>query len=232
MPAGIEIYNNSGILQITDKFRNLQYLDKIVEVRQAGSYYLFDVQVGAEELVAFRVSPSTVTISPIYRGLTGHLIFRVTPVNITATIELFRFGFVEAPPPQNSGLEIYTEEGKLVFSSGLKYMKVVGHEIGTYNNQSLLSVTNHSADIKAAVLIGSRYAFVFQIVEYIQSQEYWDIVTGWSGQGFTFNTDNVTTKDVDEGTYFSSSTDGGYGANYIQAENRDWNFLVIDVTNY
>ncbi|CQR73294.1 hypothetical protein SOV_50770 [Sporomusa ovata DSM 2662] len=245
MSAGLEVYNTNGFLQITDSFRNLQYLGKeTISVGSANSPFICSAYSS--------VVPFTDTKMLAFRCTNGKRVQRVTISKNTtnntdwvdvyaeagAIVTVYKYGF----PVTKTGayFEVYNSAGSLVFSDNAKYMKVLGMYSGTTTIAtdytpiiSDWNVAGNSQTIKTPrilknVAVGS--AITTAVIP-SQSTYYWDRFPATVGQDtreyqqyWTF-----ASTTVDTGIIYSNFNEyQGLGSGLIFKDRYD--FLVIDVT--
>lgn len=216
MTAGIEVFNTKGSLQITEGYKTIHLMDKFT-IGNDGH-----VPFTAGNLIAFRAEGNGwATIYPGYidelGAISGNLHFRST-----VPITIYKFGYITLP--HGNFLEIYDANGNLTFTDGAPPLRVITPVSGAFtiwgreSNGAQISVTPHSPDYKAAVVLGTSSSMVgFYNTE------------GTYGKfnatmGFTFNANNVTSNVVVLRDY----------DRVINQETRypSYNFMLVDVTNY
>lgn len=217
MPAGIEVFNTNGSLQITEDYRNIQLLEKITI--SGSGYVVFNV----DDLIAFRAeSGGWGTIYPWYLGYPNNAVNGSFHFTGTSTMTVYRFG--HASILSGHFLEVYDANGVLTFSDGAPTLKVITQVSGSYSiggrasNGAQISVTSHSPDYKAAVVIGNLPGMYGAY----NTEETYGVFN--ATMGFTFNTDNITTNVVVLRDYSRSIN---FATRYPI-----YNFLVVNVTNY
>lgn len=136
MSVGIEIYNDNNVLQITDKFRNLQFIKKgsaIINAPQAQYTKYVKVEFDpSTKFVAFRCTNSTtLTLTMNYMNKTGEFYSTSFYGENGTEVTWYEFGYPTLLSSSNSGLQVYNSENELVFSSNAKYMRVIDHRSGT-----------------------------------------------------------------------------------------------------
>lgn len=131
MPVGLEVYNNDGLLQVTENYRNYLFDTKmtitgtlIVTWPRYG--YFYTVVVANGSMVAFKgVGNSFVGLHSATIGATNTTYEFFSP-NIsgpTPSATFYVFSTDKQPPNVPYGLEVYDSSGGLVFSSNSLYMK-------------------------------------------------------------------------------------------------------------
>lgn len=154
MTAGIEIYNNNNILQITNQYRNLQFLGKgTIQCTQLGmssSQWASNdiILTNTSEFLCFR--PETNDVPVLLYGRTflrnGVLNSRIAVANnasyphLTNPITVTYYRFSLAPAVQKGNhFEVYDSAGELVFSDGASFMKVIASCKGVEDRDVLWS---------------------------------------------------------------------------------------------
>jgi len=221
MAAGIEVYNNNNILQITDKFRNLQFIEKIT----LSSFNSLDIQEIPNDLssfYAFREITGTSSIAIIYVG-SSIIRFFAKPAT-SAVVEVFRFGY-STTVSSGGGFQVFNSNGEIVFDSNNKYMRVIDSR--HTNNLGSGIILSHDTSIKTAILAGSVYTYSEMYNTDIMGGS-WYTWQASDAQVFNFYEDRIETK-VEN--LSSSLTSGTTNSGYFN-ERKTSSFLVLDVTNY
>jgi len=134
MSAGLEVYTSSGVLQITEQFRNLQFKSK-------GSIYMSDtsayVAVGGDtdDVFAFTAThPTTTPQIMMYTFVNNGTLYVSFNGFRFSTVTYYRFG----KPSLVSGsyFEVYNASGELVFTDNAKFMKPLGMASGQWSGSS------------------------------------------------------------------------------------------------
>lgn len=145
MAYGLQVYNNSGILQIDSSYRNFAITTSGVAVAGAGG-------------LVRRVNISVVGENPIlgFRSSTGATATAIGKSGSTFTYQIMIYapsgGFDpnvywwafdnESSPVLTHGLHVYNSSGGLCYDSGKRYFKMLNHDIAgsiTYTGKALLS---------------------------------------------------------------------------------------------
>ena len=241
MVSGVEIYNDSGVIQITSKFRNLQYLGKVEltipanNILSLSSKVEIPVEIGTE-WVAFKCSNDKYIVDAIvYASPYDGSKLVVVKGRIGANVTCYKFGFPSTP---GKYFEVYNELAELIFSDTAKYMKILESRNGSYTQAEFdASVLFVGSEIEAQVPTvtgtinipsGKDVAIMGQLASYCwreyvngkyAGQWLWDV-----SQVFTFNASTITygLKTHDYNDY------KGYGIGLVMKPY--YNFLVIDVT--
>lgn len=138
MAAGIQVFNDSGNIQIDGDYLNLGLLAKVATttnlasnlgipyVTYAGTWIRYTTK-NKKNLIALRCARPAAAVRTIDNGTTYtyEIIVYNSPVGTAITV--YEFG--EMPTGMTSsgtGFEVYTADGLLAFSSNYRYMKVAG----------------------------------------------------------------------------------------------------------
>lgn len=137
MPAGLEVYTDTGVLQVTDTYSNYLFDRKVLLtgtlITTWPKYgYFYTIEVDNDSMVAFMgntygsgnffVGLNTCTIGSTK---TVYEFFSHDYSNSAPSATFYIFSINKEPPSSNYGLEVYTDTGKLAFSSNAKYMKPI-----------------------------------------------------------------------------------------------------------
>lgn len=208
MTAGIEIYNDNNILQITSNFRNMGLIEKgVVPSTKTMTW-------SKDEIMAFRCDNGntfTLEIAPVItNGVTTCGVYG------SSTVYFYRFGY--AGNLTGHYFEVYDQNGAIVFSD-LPYLRVIGSNGGFAANPPPYVGYIDSFNIpngKTAAIVVGKGCSVFDYGS--------DVVRNILGQEFLFAPNKVTSSYYYE--YKSQYTGGQYLAS------TSYNYLVLDVTNY
>lgn len=212
MSAGLEILNDNGHIQITEKFRNLQFLGKgttTIRNNRPGYYWgetVIDFDDNETKFIAFRSSSwvesyTSTKNNRIYCSFTGE------PGTV---ITYYRFGY--PVPIRGNYLEVYDSLDRLVFSDNSKYMKVIDFFTGTWDQKEGY-VNKHKKGITPAILVGQS---VYHVV----------VGRGFVGvwtQAFEFKDDCIKTYLAVDAGEASPGEEYSFG-------NFDFSYLILDVT--
>lgn len=143
MPAGLEVYTDNGILQVTENYSNYLFERKVVltgslNVNWPKFGYFYTLEVSNDSMVAFMGNPYGagnffVGLNTCTIGSTTTIYEFFTPnnLNTTPSATFYVFSINREPPNSTYGLEVYTATGKLAFSSNAPYMKPITTWTGT-----------------------------------------------------------------------------------------------------
>ncbi len=171
MGSGIEIYNYDNILQITDKFTNIQFIEKttVTLLTRITSYYAngvdryyANVTLTAldKEMYAIRCDNGKFINWSGSRTILGSGNYGPLTLNIRgerdAIVTVYRFSY--ASIPSGNYFEVRNENGNIVFSDNAKFMKVIDSKSGLRTRPTPIGVplitTSHSSNILTAVSSG------------------------------------------------------------------------------
>lgn len=128
MPAGLQIYNSNNVLTIDSTYQNMQLLSKVTAIfdRPESTSRINDMAIAQIPDIP---SGSLVAISssfPVVRILNRSFI-RAPLANMNQSATVYVFGpATNVPAPSGYGLQVFTEDGRLAFDSGFRYMRVAG----------------------------------------------------------------------------------------------------------
>ncbi|AZL69194.1 hypothetical protein [Pseudomonas oryziphila] len=246
MPAGFEVVNNDGVLQVTENYSNYIYAGKqtitgvwINAWPEQAYFYTVTIPVGW--VVAFRgigvdvglYSASVSGNNIVYRFFTPQSGLG-TPGSASPQCVFYKFSVNIQPDPATYGLEVYTASGVLAFSSNGKYMKPVG----AWSGQNFLAEAQQapnrrrvleSYSANRAVFVGGPVGyqlnepFTFNGLQWWSRQWVYYLVIGNYGGNLTF-TDG-----------FSGMRELGPSnvqIPYRYAAFNQYYIMTIDVTNY
>jgi len=131
MPGGFQVLNDNGAVQIDADYMNLELhttgsvvCSQRISNTALQAWWQADVNITAETPVVL-ATKSAASCIVWWMGVTGGVSkFRVMAETQNAHVDYFAF----APPDQTEGvlgLEVFTEDERLAFSSSKKYMRVL-----------------------------------------------------------------------------------------------------------
>lgn len=209
MGSGIEIYNNSNTLQITDMFNNLQFISKGT-VGNGGS-----VTTLLNEILAFRCDDGHwFSIFPD-KSFTSTTV--TTPISSNGTVYWYKFGFTNNLTGNH--FEVRKSDGTIAFSDSSHYMKVLDSKAGLKNGTDYThalypqATTPYTSEKKVGVVAGILSSYLF-----FQDMGRTSTVTRLM---FLFNSSLLSSSYVNYDVTSQS---------FPQISN-SYNYLVIDVTN-
>lgn len=213
MGAGIEIYNTNGVMQITEKFINLQFKGKgtvnLTNVASDGAYYYDLYLPDTSEQIAFSATLGNpfVLLGRVFtrsNQLAARIMSKISGTQVT----YYRFG--AASVVSGSCFEVYNSSGSLVFSDNARFMKVIDSKSGSSTSETETLLATTASTLNKAVLPGNLcFTARGSIVKLAQ-------------QGFLLTANSVESKIY---PWFN------YGGSYsIVAQETNYNYLVLDVT--
>lgn len=128
MAAGLQVFNDSGFIQIDANYLNM-------ELKQKGSFSLPGTGTGAQKRVDIQYTGEAPIIAinctdycfPFVSGKTGNAttfsIYNASANNVTG--EFYIFDNSDNNNLSNSGFQVFNEQGRLVFDAGKLYMRVL-----------------------------------------------------------------------------------------------------------
>lgn len=144
MGAGFQCFNDSGYIQIDEKYRNLALLRKTTlsgtDANSAGvplaAYtcrWVSYVATSKESVLAFY---STGKVCPfVVQEQNGTFVWKIALDSGSGKnqITIFEFG----PPPASGsgsgwGFQVFNDDSQLVFDANFKYMRLVGFLVGSF----------------------------------------------------------------------------------------------------
>ncbi|SFM08994.1 hypothetical protein [Pelosinus propionicus] len=210
MTAGIEVYNDNGYLQITDTYKNLQFLRKYTVTIPQDKYWTF-VEIDPTKVLAVRAESGYVyTETPYAEDESDIYVLNILAPHGTV-ITIYEFGYQDIP--SGNHFEVRNADGALVFSDGGKWMKVLEGKSGaqpayTVEGQ-LIASTLHSSSVKTAVVVG----MLAYTLSSATNSIYYQVA-----QFESLQTTTIYRKDL---------TAWGHVSDYV---NTFYSYLVIDVT--
>lgn len=212
MAAGIEIYNNKNVIQVTDNLRNLTLIEKGTissgNILTCKDTELIALRCENGKYVGVGVMPSVY----IAGGIT------YTKVVGTGTITYYKFGDRDVNP--GNYFEVRNENGKIMFSDNDKYMKVIGSNTGISRTSPPFAGPIDSVVIPqnriAAVVIGKSCL----TLGFSDGANYY--MRSIYAQYFNFSENAITST-------YEMDYNSGYPANtYVVSSS--YSYLVVDVT--
>jgi hypothetical protein len=137
MPAGLQIFNDSGTIQIDENWKNFGFRQTVdvgisITLPTLNPYVIYDLVVpGQNAMVAHRSSTfAGMIMSSNFDGTNYRFKFLFIPPNATGThSETVRFWVFDVPPSSgfsSVGLEVFNGSGERVFHSDMSVMKISG----------------------------------------------------------------------------------------------------------
>ena len=141
MPAGLQIFNESGTIIVSEAFKNYHLIEKGTFVIPAGDSttggsFSFTRTGRTFPVLAIRAS---VLVGSSEQVVSGGSLTRAfyTKINSSSTTVEFWLFDVLSTPPATFGLEVYNSLGQLTYASGQAPMRVVGDVLMSgYTNTS------------------------------------------------------------------------------------------------
>jgi hypothetical protein len=150
MPAGIEIYNTGGIIQISSNTPNWCFIQKIT---LASNFPNQEITITANSPLIFIKTENNILVFPSYKSGTTHKfkIFRAYYTN-NQPATLYVFDRI-ASPTHNVGFEVYGSDGSSCYSADNKPLKIsqvfqipdLGGDAGHHNHDFALPSGNWAA---------------------------------------------------------------------------------------
>jgi hypothetical protein len=250
--AGIEVKNNSGIVQITQDFYNFQLLatGSLTTAHDAAfsasSVESASVTVtGANPLCAFSCS-ALVTLGRVSNSGSSFTFYFLTPGSTHQTINYWIFDSANQVTVSDTfGLAIYRADASLAFHSSSKSMRVV--DFYALSLPATTSSINDQEDISSwgphtsTYTAGRTYAVVQSIMfrrteKYNSIASYGPLAPGhkWmensNMRGGASVSTNTVTFDINLLEQFHTDELNATAETYTQWGSLKW--LVVDVTNY
>lgn len=234
----MEVYNNNNILQITDKYSNIQFVDKTTvtlpnKIEQDSYYsglqlnfhtytslvrYYRDITLPtlSKDMFAFRCENDKFVQCFGTKKSDGTLALTVSGEQ-GAIVTIYRFSYSEIPPGEH--FEVRSVGGKVVFSDKGKFMKVIDSKQGSRIRPTTLGSTIDTTDHDPNKIVAVSTGNLSWEVTYV---EYLGMVGAIDCQSFKFNSGQLISTFE---SYYAGGTDTlwyDYTVNY--------QYLVIDVT--
>jgi hypothetical protein len=141
MSVGLEIRNDSGVLIISQAFRNYHLIEKGTFVIPAGDSvvggtFVFSRSGRTFPVLAIRAPALVGSNEQVVSGGTITRTFSTPLLAASVTVEFWLFD-VLSTPPATFGLEVYDAAGNLAYASGQAPMRIVGEVVmSAYTNTS------------------------------------------------------------------------------------------------
>lgn len=223
MPEGIQVYNDSGILQIDGTFRNLSLIStgsilcNNTSTEIPATYGDVVVPNSTSPLLAFPGIGNGVTCTVI--SVSGsNRTFRVFyEGNVSVTIPYYVFDVPDSTPT-TFGLQVYNSSGQLCFDAAKKYMRVLDFYT---NNPVFPNSVSKTYPGKTVALIPTTYSRGVVGVIPMPTRYQWSVA--W---GRIIGSNQL---DLHFGSVFISTSGSG---DPLTGGNPQNGWLVIDITNY
>lgn len=134
MPAGLQIFNEAGVLIVSDLHKNYHLIEKGTFVipaggGAAGGSFTFTRSGRTLPVIAIRAPALVGSGEQVVSGGTLTRIFSAPTSAASVTVEFWLFDVVTTSSP--FGLEVYNSSGQLTYSSGVAPMRVAGEVVMT-----------------------------------------------------------------------------------------------------
>lgn len=166
MPAGLQIINDNGVVQIDENYKNLEFKGKydvyIPDYNQTG--YL-NTPGYASEVVAIGDTGDDNVMLWSKTGAPGGYEYQLRKTNNgPRTIPVYVFGEPAAPAASGVGLQVFNGSGQLTYDSQRKYMKVwaQGQLPNNDRNAVYLSPWYNNQRLKIAVVLSMQRFDVYK----------------------------------------------------------------------
>ncbi|TDJ77236.1 hypothetical protein E2H86_08625 [Pseudomonas putida] len=190
--AGLQVFNNSNILQIDSKYRNYSFYTKGTLVTSAagglGGQGSVTITGRTYPVIAFRSTSGMVGIHSVTRSGTSYTVL-FQGNSRTAALEYWVFDVPPTSSIAGAGLEVYTETGALAFSSAFKYMNVIGNVSGRMQIGGSAGFDYSSASGSPAVI---QSLFNYEVYFYGDSPGTDPSIPGWAESTLMLITSTTT----------------------------------------
>lgn len=229
MPAGLQVFTNSGVLQVDGEYANLCMREKIAgvcnipwTVYQRDVYRSGPINHGGHPNAAIALRSS----APVIVMWMNSTQFEVLCTDLNATFTAYVFA---DPPATGSsfGLQAYDAAGKLVFDAVRKNMRVAGAVV-LPANQSTGSTTLVSGRTYAVMVSGGFWARREPTGAPAGSSNYY--INEWLRVGSRVDGATIHFFPVHLAYAFTSGPGSGAGASYTSQS--PTHALILDVTHF
>lgn len=160
MPLGLEVYNDDGVFQIDNKYKNLVLVKKTTFTLQPAATNTIQYLNAAYRFTA-AASANVIAIScpknqkvNIFKA--GGLSYYFSTISAATTVTVYEFSKISNTPAGNYGLVVYNDAGELIFDALQKPMRVVAATALEMWNPTTQITASQDLTVKA----GRDYAFV------------------------------------------------------------------------
>lgn len=165
MTAGLQIINDSGIVQLDENYFNLEFKNKFQYAIATGvnQYTITTNGYGNEVVAVGETGNGYVSIS---RTAANQIII-TTFATAATTLTFYVFGTPDQTATANAGMQIFNSAGQITFSATQNYMRVV-HSYKTLddvNSSGGGNAVTLSAGVYAAVSSSNRRLFMQSVDE-------------------------------------------------------------------
>lgn len=161
MPTGIQVINDSGIVQIDQDYFNLemtqtgtvtpaayQYATSTSSTTSTTIYVAAIVVTNATTpMIAIQSSNPTMHFYTTISGSTWTFYIACLNLSSSSTIKYWIFDIPTSTVPTGGGFEVRTSTGALAFHSGKNYLRIVGG-VGTYTAGRQYAVIQNSNKVR------------------------------------------------------------------------------------
>lgn len=158
MAAGLKVFNTSNTIQITDEYKNYRFLSKRTvtmptKIRNLSRQETSIADPNNNILAALVLTPTS-NCNCIRRHSNGTTTFRI--YSDAPSVEVYFFTFDDEPiPRENFGLEVFTEQGEIAFSSSMKPLIVSSFIVDSVDFKTAATST-----VLASLSVDRKYAVI------------------------------------------------------------------------
>lgn len=236
MPGGLEVYGDSGQVQIDGSTAHITLLRKGTVVSDGSgtvtgtSTSFAKIAVNAGEILAFRPAPGQyANLYGRYNGLVSLIV-----TGLGTAIDYWVFSSHQ-PSGLNYGLQVFNESGGLIYDTGRPVMNVVGEHVGTGGPVGW-------AASSVALIPVTTYAGIDRRIEYLPAgalgaPDYMMFIIATMGlvtvSGNTTTSINQIVSHAATGPYSGGSGSAGPPTGWVYEGNNgtDNRFMVISTDN-
>lgn len=228
MPAGLQVFNNGGVLQITESYKNYLFESKltltgVINLVFPRNGWFYQIVAPNDSMIAFRPSPGIdVGLYATTIGATTTTYEFVSPTTgpDNPVCSFYIFSVTKSPPSVKYGLEIYAANGTLAFSSNNQYMKPIftwsgqDYQADVYANETPYGKLMYAGagPNMAVTVAGPAGAYVMSAFSDGDGTTWWD--EDISSCAYAFVNDSLYMQDVSaggrSGQFQGTITQGGY----------------------
>ena len=234
MPAGIEVRNDSGFIQIVDDIKNFVLLSK-GSVNLSGSQWTGGASQSTMGAHALIVIPNTLGYPPVLalRCVTSIVVYRTQLVSgnwhidivaqnnyaLTDTVFWYAFGPTPNTVPSTVGFEVRNAAGELCYHTGYLPMRIVDFQSAAAGNNGQFSIA--AGRVIAIVMLTNAWSWSSQVPAGVWQQFLYSsaLLTG----------DNTATVNGNL-QYGSVARPANYG--WGGGASGSWSAMALDVTGY
>lgn len=132
MEAGLEVCNNSGVLQVTPSYKNLRLTNKgTITLRQITNNGSISVDTGEGKIIAFKIpADRRVYVLPYTEGCWFY-----HPWDNSGDLLVTYYIFSYADIPEGNYFEVRNEKNEVCFSDTANFMKVLSSGSGAISDK-------------------------------------------------------------------------------------------------